>query len=76
MRRNDRYVHATLADGREAVRYDVAGHWYLERPDGCRERISFLEAVEYALSKDAKVHLDLPGGGRFDAAIRRARAAA
>lgn len=72
MSRNDRYVHATLADGREVVRYDVSGKWYLERRDGCRDHIKLAEAVSYALEAGATVRLELPGGGRFDAAVRRA----
>ena len=74
MRRNDRMVHAKLADGREVVRYDVSGEWYVERPDGCRDAVKIAEAVTYALQNGATVHLERPGGGRFDAAIRRARA--
>lgn len=68
---NDRRVHAVLANGGEVVRYDRAGAWYLENGAGQHSRITLAGAVSLASGPGATVHLGLPGGGRFDAAVRR-----
>lgn len=70
----DRSVHARLADGSEVVRYDRAGKYFLESPDGSRERITLGKAVQHAFTardNDGRVFLDQPGGQSFDALFRR-----
>ena len=69
----DRTVHATTAAGGEIVRYDRSGKWYYEH-SGRRVHIELAEAVTWALQTGATVRLGLPGGVRFDAAVRRLRA--
>jgi hypothetical protein len=66
---NDRRVHAVTSEGWEIVRYDRAGKWYAERPDG-RDRITFHMAVYHATRAGAKSQLGIPGGTRFDASVR------
>lgn len=68
---HDRRVHATLPDGREVVRYDRAGKWYVEGP-GKRKLITFGEAVDLALTVDSVIHAGRVGGSRFDAVVGRA----
>lgn len=70
--RRDRMVHARLPNGLEIARYDRAGRWYEESP-GQRKNITVGQAVERALMPGAYVFLDLPGGGSFDAKVRRRR---
>jgi hypothetical protein len=73
---DDRTVHAWCAS-REAVRYDRSGKWYIEWPyeRPRRRQVPLSEAVQLALSPAAVVYLDLPGGGAFDAKVRRELAA-
>jgi hypothetical protein len=66
----DRIVHGVVPHGGEIVRYDRRGKWYLEVGD-YRIGIEFSEAVRLALLPGATVHPGLPGGRRFDAALRR-----
>lgn len=68
----DRTVHGITPTGGEVVRYDRAGKWYLEYPSGQRNPVSLIEAVTVAWAGAPR--LDLPGGGRFDAEIRRLNA--
>jgi hypothetical protein len=71
----DWQVHAELEDGTKVVRYDRAGKWYLEGKRGggfrFRERITFRRAVELVRRQHgSRIHTGLPGGSRFDAAVR------
>jgi hypothetical protein len=66
----DRRVHAVLANGWEIVRYDRAGKWFREQ-DGKRSAITFREAVNYARLAGGRVFYGVPGGKRFDAAMRQ-----
>jgi hypothetical protein len=69
----DRTVHATTLHGKQIVRYDRAGKWYLEDPPGrWRVRISLATAVCEAAQFGSYVYLGKPGGKRFDAAVRAA----
>jgi hypothetical protein len=68
---SDRHVHIRLRDGREVVRYDRAGKWYIEHPDGRRFWLKFAEAVSWANDPGAEVFTGLPGGSRFDRAVSR-----
>lgn len=70
---SDRSVHARLPDGAEVVRYDRAGMWYMERPGAPRTWLKLADAISWASVDDAKVFYGLPGGSRFDRAVRRAR---
>ena len=70
----DRMVHASRPDA-DLVRYDRAGKWFVEYDDGKREPIPFKFAVEWAVALQGRVgtvHYGLPGGSRFDSAVRRA----
>jgi hypothetical protein len=70
---DDRTIHAIDRHGKQIVRYDRAGKWYLEDQHGrWRVRISLAKAVHEATQVGSHVYLDLPGGQRFDAAVRRA----
>lgn len=63
---DDRTAHAKHLDGDELVRYDRAGKWFLERPDGKRQRLGVHQAVRTSLG-EGWTHLPgLPGGGDFD----------
>lgn len=71
----DRTVHATSSTGDEVVRYDRAGRWWLERADGTRAPLRLTTAVAEAIviaRTGGRVHLGRLGGGRFDAAYRKA----
>lgn len=71
----DRTVHARLEDGREIVRYDRSGKWYIEQhglPTRAPRHVQLAEAVRLAISPGSIVYLKLPGGSRFDAAVERA----
>lgn len=64
----DRVVHAELGE-MQVVRYDRAGHWYLEDPGQKRQRISLSQAVVTARiwrQAGGRVYLGRPGGGSFD----------
>lgn len=73
----DRRVHAS-AMGEEIVRYDRAGKWYIELVSpsldaGLRKHVGIGEAVSRALElrdQGGEIHLNLPGGGFFDARVR------
>jgi hypothetical protein len=67
----DRRVHAVTAERWEIVRYDRASKWFVEYKD-TRTPITFDKAVWFARRDGATANLGLPGGARFDAAIRRA----
>lgn len=67
---SDRQIHATLRDGREVVRYDRAGKWFVEGQHG-RRAVSVLEAAQTAIQYAGEIHYGLPGGSRFDSAVRR-----
>lgn len=66
---NDRTVHAELADGHQIVRYDRAGKWYREGPDG-RMLLNVAAAANYVESRD-EWRPDVPGGQVFDSLVRR-----
>ena len=77
----DRTVHATTGDGGVLVRYDRSGKWYLEYPGDTGQRrprrcVLVRTAVELATAPGSKVFLGQAGGQAFDAAYRRAAAAA
>lgn len=67
----DRRVHASHEGGWEVVRYDRAGKYYLEHPRERRQLLTLLQAVTQAGRPGWTVHLDLPGGQRFDHAYRK-----
>lgn len=67
----DRRVHASNEDGREVVRYDRAGKYYLEHAQLRRRLLTLSEAVAKAGEPGWIVYLDLPGGGAFDHAYRK-----
>lgn len=66
---SDRTVHARLRDGTEIVRYDRAGKWFVESPDGSRERVTVREAARRASVSGATIYVGRAGGGRFDSAL-------
>jgi len=68
----DRMVHAVTYDGVEVVRYDRAGKWYLEGRFA-RVPTTLNGAVQTAIKNSGDIRLGLPGGGRFDALVRRLR---
>jgi hypothetical protein len=70
--RNDRKVQVALSDGSELVRYAVAGHWYLERPDGTRDRVTTGAAVAVVMD-DPAAHLSKALNAQFAAKLQRAR---
>lgn len=72
----DRMVHARIAteDGiREVARYDREGRWYIEGPEGKRQRLGTVhEAAQAALDLEDQggtVFLGRPGGKQFDAKV-------
>ncbi len=75
MRDYDRTVHGKTTDGREIVRYDRAGKWYLEGGPGNRPRqnVTLKRAAEEAAA--GEFYGDKPGGQMFDAKVRRLLAA-
>lgn len=74
----DRTVHARGSDGREVVRYDRAGKWWLERPDGTRAPLQLptavSEAVVIAWEGGGEIYWNRHGGLRFDADVKKALA--
>lgn len=68
----DRRVHGRAVTG-EIVRYERAGKWYLEWPDGNRIRLRLADAASMAAhpNDQAEAYLGVPGGRSFDAAVRR-----
>lgn len=72
----DRTVHCTIVtDPRsEIVRYDRAGKWFVEAGP-YRRSITLTEAVAFAAQDRPAViwHEGRPGGGAFDAKVRKAR---
>jgi hypothetical protein len=78
----ERIVHAGLADGGAIARYDRAGKWYLEYPEGSgkkRRLLSLKEAVQLAVDNEhlegAYIAKGRYGGLAFGAAVTRAQAA-
>jgi hypothetical protein len=69
----DRRVHIRLRDGREVVRYDKSGKWWIEHPDGRRWHLMLSDAVSWAKEPGAEVFFGLPGGQRFDKRVQEAR---
>lgn len=67
---DDRSVHIRLRDGREVVRYDRSGKWWIEHPGGRRFRLQFAAAVQWAADTGAEVRFDVPGGQLFDKRVR------
>lgn len=75
--KQDRTVHARSKDGREVVRYDRAGKWWIESPDGSRIRLNLTAAISeaYMMAHDdggVVVRWGQPGGQQFDARLRKA----
>lgn len=68
---DDRTVHIELPDGREVVRYDRAGKWYIEGPNITRLQLDLFHAAAQAIRPGARVFTGRPGGRAFDAAVRR-----
>lgn len=70
----DRTVHAITQTGGEIVRYDRAGKWFIEWPEGvlipCRQ-LTLREAAKLGADPTATIFLGRPGGRRFDAAVRK-----
>lgn len=70
---SDRTVHAVCEDGREIVRYERAGKWYIEPKEGPRRPVTCAEAASVAAEAwrgDGAVWLGRPGGGAFDRIVR------
>lgn len=70
---DNRRVHASYLN-QEVVRYDRAGHWYLESSDRTT-KINIAEAVRLAvkfMAAGGDVNFGVPGGARFDAKVRSA----
>lgn len=70
----DRIIHAVCEDGREVVRYQRAGKWYIEPKEGARRLVTIGEAVEVAAVSrlgGGSVYYGQPGGSRFDSAVAR-----
>lgn len=68
----DRTVHGFTDDGRQVVRYDRAGKWYIEYPEGAgkkRRHVTITEAVRAAIS--GRVVYGRPGGLAFEARVRK-----
>lgn len=68
---SDRRIHARSPEGYEIVRYDRAGKWYVEGEGGLRFLIPLSEAVRLATLPGVLTQLGIPGGGRFDALVRK-----
>lgn len=71
----DRTVHAATDDGREIVRYDRSGKWYVEQDGGLTRRrlhVPVAEAARLACRPGSTVRTGLPGGGLFDRMVRGA----
>lgn len=75
----DRTVYARGADGRQVVRYDRAGKWFIEWPadqlKAARKvtlRDAVAETVTIASEGGGDVRWGLPGGQMFYAALRKA----
>jgi hypothetical protein len=69
----DRTVHGRARNGSEIVRYDKAGHWFLEGAyvlRGERVRITLGEAVFLVTRDGAEVFFGLPGGRAFDYKVK------
>jgi len=71
--RSDRCVHARMHNGIEVVRYDRAGKWYEEHPDGSRKKPTLGQAVNDAALPGVTVIFGLPGGSMFDDWVRALR---
>jgi len=67
----DRTIHGMTPNGEQIVRYDRAGKWY-RAGNGVIQQIRLAEAVRLATLPGGAAYLGLPGGGSFDAAVRRA----
>ena len=70
----DRTVHAEFPGVSEVVRYDLSGKWYIEPAASKRRLVGVLDAADEAVrlrNLGGRVHLGLPGGKLFDAAVRR-----
>ena len=74
MGRDDRTVHA-LGKGREVVRYNRAGKWYVENQDGSRRAVTLDQAVSEAADISSAnggiIRYGRAGGSAFDARMRR-----
>lgn len=69
---SDRTVHAVCADGREIVRYNRAGKWWIEHTSG-RVPLRLQSAAEIAAVTTrfgGEVRFGLPGGMAFDKRVR------
>lgn len=72
----DRQVAAVLPDGAEIVRYDRAGHLYVEWPPASgtkRQQLKIGEAARLAVESDARIRQN--GPWRFPAEVAKAREA-
>jgi len=61
----NRTVHALLTDGTEIVRYDRAGKWYVEQPDGYRRLLTLTEATQFVVHRREWLPGRI-GGSAFD----------
>jgi hypothetical protein len=71
----DRRLHAVLSDGRQVVRYERQGKWYVEAPPqpyGPRSRYSISEVIAIVKRDEAaEVFIGVPGGSAFDRAFKK-----
>ena len=69
---DNRAVHARHADGREIVRYDREGHWFIEKQDPPRDRrrLSVQQAAILAHQEGFECFPGLWGGGAFERILR------
>ncbi len=70
----DRTVHASNAQA-EVVRYEKAGHWFIEPRDKAlpRQQVTVAEAARYALwlyENNGVIIAGQPGGRAFDRAVQ------
>lgn len=70
---DDRRVHARMITGAEVVRYNRAGKWYLEWPNGRRRsQLTIGDVVALACTPHCVIFYGLPGGDAFDRKVRAA----
>jgi hypothetical protein len=67
----DRRIHGVSQTGGEIVRYERAGKWYVEYPEGNRLPCTVEDAALFATADRATFRLGVAGGQRFDALVRR-----
>lgn len=68
MENPDRTVHCVLSDGRELVRYNRGGKWWVEGQG--RMSIHMRDAVALAIQRGQQFYFGRPGGGSFDRKVK------